>query len=230
MLPRTQLFGQYTSAVAPVATILLISQGNAAFDLTTGSSWEGGVKSTLAGGRVDATGSVFTIEQDDIVTRDPNNFNISIQGGTQATTGVEFSVSADVARGVRLNANAAFMDARFVTLIEAGGVDRAGNVPPNVPERTAGLWASYTLGQRAADARRRRAVSGPVLHQQREQHRGGRLHAARRAGDLAPRSGDITLRGRNLTDTLYADWTGASASQVQLGAPRTVDLSYHVRF
>ena len=43
-------------------------------------------------------------------------------------------------------------------------------------------------------------------------------------------SGEITLRGRNLTDTLYADWTGASANQVQLGAPRTVDLSYHVRF
>ena len=29
-LPQTQVFGQYTYAVAPVATILLISQGNAA--------------------------------------------------------------------------------------------------------------------------------------------------------------------------------------------------------
>jgi iron complex outermembrane receptor protein len=44
------------------------------------------------------------------------------------------------------------------------------------------------------------------------------------------RSGDITLRGRNLTDTLYADWTGASANQVQLGPPRAVDLSYQIRF
>jgi iron complex outermembrane receptor protein len=44
------------------------------------------------------------------------------------------------------------------------------------------------------------------------------------------RSADITLRGRNLTDAQYAEWTGASASQMQLGAPRSIDVSYHVRF
>ena len=230
VLPRTQLFGQYTSAVAPVATILLISQGNAGFNLTNGWSWEGGVKSTVAGGRVDATASVFKIQQDDIVTRDPNNFNVSIQGGSQASTGVEFSVSADAARGLRLNASAAIMDARFVTLLEAGGVDRAGKVPPNVPERTAGFWASYTLDNLPM------TLVGGLRHQGRfftnnansTEVSGFTLLDAQVIWRM--RSGDITLRGRNLTDTLYADWTGASASQVQLGAPRTVDLTYHVRF
>jgi iron complex outermembrane recepter protein len=229
-LPRTQLFGQYTSAVAPVATILLISQGNAAFDLTDGWSWEGGVKTTVAGGRVDATASVFKIQQDDIVTRDPNNFNISIQGGAQASTGVEFSVSADAARGLRLNASAAIMDARFVRLLEAGGVDRAGMVPPNVPERTAGFWASYTLGNLPL------TFVGGARYQGRfftnnansTEIAGVTLLDAQAIWRL--RSGDITLRGRNLTDALYGEWTGASASQVQLGAPRTVDLTYHVRF
>jgi iron complex outermembrane receptor protein len=229
-LPRTQVFGQYTSAVAPVATILLISQGNAAFNLTNGWSWEGGVKSTFARGRVDTTASVFKIQQDDIVTRDPNNFNLSIQGGSQASTGVEISVSADAARGLRLNASTAIMDARFVTLLEAGGVDRAGKVPPNVPERTAGVWASYTLSNLPMTV-----VSG-VRYQ-------GRLFTNNaNSTEIAGftlldaqviwrmRTGDITLRGRNLTDTLYADWTGASASQIQLGAPRTVDLTYQVRF
>jgi iron complex outermembrane recepter protein len=229
-LPRTQVFGQYTSAVAPVATILLISQGNAAFNLTNGWSWEGGVKSTFAQGRVDATTSVFTIQQDDIVTRDPNNFNVSIQGGSQASTGVEFSVSADAARGLRLNANAAIMNARFVKLLEAGGVDRAGNVPPNVPERTAGFWLSYTLNNLPMTV-----VSGM-------RYQGRFFTSNANSTEVASftlldaqviwrmRSGDITLRGRNLTDTLHADWTGASANQVQLGAPRTVDLTYHVRF
>ncbi|NOT27636.1 MAG: TonB-dependent receptor [Acidobacteria bacterium] len=229
-LPRTQLFGQYTSAVAPVATILLISQGNAAFNLTNGWSWEGGVKSTLASGRLDATASVFKIQQDDIITRDPNNFNVSIQGGAQASTGVEFSVSADPLRGLRLNASAAVMDARFVTLLEAGGVNRAGNVPPNTPERTAGFWASYTLPNLPMTL-----VSG-VRYQGRfftnnansTEVAGVTLLDAQAIWRL--KSGDVTLRGRNLTDALYADWTGASANQVQLGAPRTVDLSYHVRF
>jgi iron complex outermembrane recepter protein len=230
VLPKTQLFAQYTSAVAPVATLVLISQANAAFDLTTGAAWEGGVKATLAGGRLDATASIFTIEQHDIVTRDPNNFNISIQGGTQATTGVEFSVSANVPSGLRLTANAAFMDPRFVTLIEAGGVDRAGNLPPNVPERTAGVWMGWHIGRTPF------TVGGGVRYQSRfftnnansTAVAGFTLLDAQASWRVG--SGEITLRGRNLTDTLYADWTGASASQVQLGAPRTVDLSYHVRF
>jgi hypothetical protein len=42
---------------------------------------EGGLRSTFANGRVDASASLFTITQDDIVTRDPNNFNLSVQGG-----------------------------------------------------------------------------------------------------------------------------------------------------
>jgi iron complex outermembrane receptor protein len=230
VLPQTQVFGQYTSAVAPVATILLISQGNAAFELTSGTSAEAGVKATLANGRVDATASVFTIAQDDIVTRDPNNFNISIQGGEQASTGVEFSVSTEWVRGLRLHGTAAFMDARFETLLEAGGVDRAGNVPSNIPERTASFWAGYQIPNTPV------TVSGGIRYQGRfftnnansTEVAGFTLldaHASWRV-----RTGEITLRGRNLTDTLYADWTGASASQVNLGAPRTVDLSYHVRF
>ena len=230
LLPKTQLFGQYTSAVAPVATVVLISQANAALDLTTGASWEGGVKSTVAGGHVDATASVFKIEQNDIVTRDPNNFNIAIQGGTQATTGVEFSASVHVPSGVRLIANAAFMDPRFVTLIEAGGFNRAGNLPPNVPERTAGLWMAWQVRRTPL------TLGGGVRYQSHfftnnansTDVSGFTLLDAQASWRLG--SGEVTLRGRNLTDTLYADWTGASANQVQLGAPRTVDVSYHVRF
>ena len=216
--------------MAPVATIVLISQANAGFDLTTGKSWEGGVKSTFAGGRLDATTSVFKIRQDDIVTRDPNNFNISIQGGTQATTGVEFSLSVHETRGLRITTNAAYMHPRFEKLIEAGGLDRAGNLPPNVPKSTAGFWAYYrvrntplTLGSSLRYQGRfftnnanSTAVDGFTLLE---------AQAGWRVGQ-----GEIILRGRNLTDKLYADWTGASANQVQLGPPRTVDLTYHARF
>ena len=36
----------------------------------------------------------------------------------------------------------------------------------------------------------------------------------------------LTLRVRNVTDQLYATWSGANANnQVMLGAPRTVELS-----
>jgi iron complex outermembrane receptor protein len=103
-------------------------------------------------------------------------------------------------------------------------------LPPSVPERTAGIWAAYrTAGTPVT-------VSGGLRHQGRfftnnansMEVAGFTLLDAQ--GSWRVRSGEITLRGRNLTDTLYADWTGASANQVQLGAPRTVDLTYHVRF
>lgn len=230
LLPRTQLFGQFSSAGAPVATLLLISQANAAFRLTTGRSWEGGVKSTLAGGRVDATASLFTITQDDIVTRDPENVNLSVQGGTQASTGVELSVAADVTRGLRVDASAAFLDARFESLLEAGGISRAGNVPPTVPERTARLWASYRIRDTPL------TIAGGVRHQGRlfannansTEIAGFTLLDAQATWRIG--SGEITVRGRNLTDTLYADWIGASPNQVLLGAPRTVDVTWLVRF
>lgn len=228
--PRTQLFAQYTTAAAPLGTPLLISQANLDFKLTTGDSWEGGIKSTILDRRLDVTASVFTITQDDILTRDQTNPNLSIQGGTQASTGAEFAIAGTPARGWRLDANVTVMDARFVRLIEAGGLDRSGNVPMNVSERLAGLWTAYaferipiTIGggvrYRGAfflnNANSTRASGFALLDAQ----------ASWRLG-----SGDITLRGKNLTDALYADWTGFGGNQVMLGAPRTVDVSYHVRF
>jgi iron complex outermembrane receptor protein len=228
--PLTQLFGQYTYAVAPVSTILLISQANLNFKLTSGDSWEGGVKSTLAGGRVESTASVFSITQDDILTRDPLNTNITIQGGTQKSTGIELTAVASLSSRWRVDASATFMDARFAELLEAGGVDRSGNVPPNVPERLASLWTSYDLqplpltvaggarylGRFFANNANSTEISGySVLDAQ---------------ATWRLRSGDITIRGRNLTDRIYAVWSGGSANQVQLGLPRTVDVAYHVRF
>ena len=42
--------------------------------------------------------------------------------------------------------------------------------------------------------------------------------------------GTLTLRGRNLTDEFYADWSGYSATQVYIGAPRSVELGWTGRF
>jgi iron complex outermembrane receptor protein len=44
------------------------------------------------------------------------------------------------------------------------------------------------------------------------------------------RVGELTLRGRNLTDALYADSASPSANQVVLAPPRTVDVTFTVRY
>ena len=86
---------------------------NARFDLTTGRSWESGVKGTLAGGRFEMTAAAFQIAQDNILTRDPNSPNITIQGGRQSSTGVEVSLAAVPTPALRIDLNAAFMKAQF---------------------------------------------------------------------------------------------------------------------
>lgn len=42
--------------------------------------------------------------------------------------------------------------------------------------------------------------------------------------------GDLTLRGRNLTDELYADYTDICPDQLPISAPRSVELSLFTRF
>ena len=44
--------------------------------------------------------------------------------------------------------------------------------------------------------------------------------------NMAGAEGTLTLRGRNLTDEFYGDWSGYSSSQIYIGAPRSVELAW----
>lgn len=226
---KTQLFAQVTSAVAPVSTVPIISQTNARFDLTTGRSWETGVKGTLAGGRIELTAAAFEVAQDNILTRDPNNANITIQGGQQSSRGVELTLSALPISALRVDAHASFMRAQFDELVEAGGANRAGNVPTNVPERGAGVWATYRFNDWPL------TIAGGVRGQGRYFANtantvgvdGYALVDAQASWRVGP--GDVTIRGKNLTNAFYVEWA-VTANQVLSGMPRSLEASYQFRF
>lgn len=225
---RTQLYAQYSRAVAPVGSLFLISQANARFDLTHGDAWEIGLKSSLWNERLDLTAAAYRLRQDDIVTRDPANVNLSIQGGRQSARGIELGASARLTPQLRLDASVAVLDARLDALIEAGGANRAGNTPANVPERVASLFAVYAI----ADTPLSLSLGARHVGRYYTNNANSIRVAAHTVVDAAlnwrlPR-GELSLRGRNLGDALYADWNGGAADQILLGAPRSVELTWTV--
>lgn len=230
ILPKTQVFAQYSKAIVPVGNFLLLPFANSQFDLTHGRSVEAGIKSSFWNDRVDVTLAAYHIAQDDIVTRDPNDPRLSIQGGRQSSRGVELSLSAALTRALRIDANWTLLDARFDELIEAGGISREGKTPPRIPETVANLFAFYS-------------VEGLPLTLSAGLRHAGRFYTDN-ANTIRARGyttvdaaigykfgfGELTLRGRNLTDAFYVDYTDMLPTQFQVGAPRSVEISLLTRF
>lgn len=230
LLPKIQLFAQYSRAIAPVGNLLSISLVNSRFDLTKGRSIEAGIKSSFWDDRIDLTLAAYHLVQDDIITRDPVNPTLSIQGGRQSSRGVELSLSAAVTRQLRIDANYTRLNARFDELVEAGGISREGKTPPRTPETIANLFAFYSFD----------AI--PVTLSAGLRHAGrfytDNANAIRARGYTTVDAsigykfdwGEVSLRGRNLTDAFYVDYSDVSNTQFQVGAPRSVELGVLARF
>lgn len=230
LVPGISLFGQYTTAVTPVGALLLSNMQRASFDLTTGQSMEAGVKSAFLDDRAVATVSVYQIEQDNILTRDPNNPVLTVQGGSQRSRGIEFDLLYAVTDQWKVNANAAFLKAEFTKLLE-NGVSRAGNRPFNVPEQTFNLWSTYRLASLPLTFGMGIRYVGDFFTDNANSIRvsGRAVLDASIAYDV-PVGGTLVLRGRNLTDEFYGEWSGYSATQIYVGAPRAFDVTYSVKF
>jgi iron complex outermembrane receptor protein len=227
---QVQAYAQVSEASAPVGSMLLLSLANSRFDLTSGRAYDAGLKASFLDGRLDANLAAYLIRQDDIVTRDPANPALSVQGGRQSSRGIEASLGARIGERLRVDASFAALDARFDALIEAGGANRRGNTPPNVPERIASLFASYGFERLPI------TVSVGARHAGRFYTDNANLYRVDGHttvdASLAYRfaNGELTLRGRNLGDAFYAEWAGGASDQFLLGAPRRAELEWRMRF
>jgi iron complex outermembrane receptor protein len=228
--PKMQLFGQYSEAIAPVSNFFLLSLANSRFDLTTGRSVEGGVKASFWGDRIDVTLAGYWIRQDNIVTRDPNDPTLSVQGGSRSSRGVELSTSAALTRQFRVDGNLTVLDAKFDRLIEAGGIDRSGNTPPRIPEFVANLSGFYSFEALPLTLSASLRRTGRFFTDNAEAVRVRGYTAIDAAIGWRLPFAQITVRGRNLTNAFYVDYTDMQPSQFQVGAPRSVEISLLTRF
>lgn len=229
LAPTTQLYAQYAHAIAPVGSLLLSNVLRASVDLTRGDSVEGGIKTSL-GDRLTLTAAGYWIRQTGILTRDPAAPSVQVQGGAQSSRGVELSVTGAVTRHVTIDANGAVLKARYDDLTGAGGIDLSGNRPVNVPQRTANLTVFYNFDPLPVTLSAAVHHVGDLYTSTANTVRVAGYTTLDAALGYRLKGATVTLRGRNLANRFYAYWSGYSATQVYVGAPRSVDVALTTRF
>ena len=232
-VPGVTLYAQYTTAVSPVSSILLASIANSRFRLTTGRAYEAGFKAIGWNGRASVTGAAYRIEQEDILTRDPTNAALTVQGGRLSSQGAEVSAMVTPTKALRLSGGVSYTDAQFdelSELVDGVRLDRRGNRPINIPSTTVNASAFYTIGGAVTLGGFVRHASGFFTDTANTIRVTG--HTVVDASVSVPVSPALTLtaRGRNLTDAFYGEYSGYPATNVYIGAPRSVEIALAARF
>lgn len=224
----TSLYGQLSSGSDPVTSLLSLNLANSGYKLTRSRQAETGLKQSLAGGKAQWTAALYRIRKDDIITRDPSNPALSVQGGAQSSQGAELSVSVALAPAWRLEANGVYTDAAFDRLIDSGNASRAGKRPAGAPKSSANLWLGYRAGGWRAGTGAR-YVGQRFIDNGNTQSLAAYTTLDATLGWQLSRHVLVQLNLRNLTDKLYAS-TSYGASQYLLGERRHAELTVQWRY
>ena len=226
--PATSLYAQASTGHDPVTSIITMNLNNSNFTLTKGKQVETGIKQSLGNGLGEWTAALFRIDKDDIITRDPVNPALSVQGGSQHSQGIELSAALTPWKNWRFEGNFTVLRARYDELLEAGGVDRSGKRPTGVPEQVANLWAHHRLGPVLA------SLGGRYVGKRYADNANSVVLPAYSVVDAAlawtyDQRTTLRLLGRNLTDKVYAT-TSYGSQQFVLGQGRSFELVAELKF
>lgn len=128
-----------------------------AFKPTTGQQYEVGLKYQPTGFRGLFTAALFDLTKQNVTTTDPNNFGFSVQTGEVRSRGLELEATAEVTRGLKLQAAYTYLDAE-VTQSNSGN---EGDEPSQTPRHLASMWVDYALPTAALQGV---SVGGGVRH------------------------------------------------------------------
>jgi len=234
LTPNANVYVQYSTAADPPAGILSTATFSQVqnFDLTTGQQWELGSKFSFDEGRGAGTVAYYEITRKNIAVSDPANPGTTIPVGEQSSRGVELSGAYRIAAGWQVAGNVSFVDAQyddFTETVSGVAVSRAGNRPTNIPKRVGNLWLTYVpaanweLGMDLRHVSSRYADTANTLTGDAYNLLGAFVSYK------LNRTTRITLRGKNLSDEIYAE-NLSGTNMVYLGAPRTFDISVQAGF
>jgi iron complex outermembrane recepter protein len=228
-------YGQYSTAVDPLGSLITTSAANQDFDLSTGEQIEVGVKQSLWDQRLEWTLAAYRIVKKDLLSQDPTSANPEDvqQVGEQSSRGLEASVALNINDRWRIDANAALLNAKFDEFGEEDDdgniVSRNGRRPPSVPEQAANLWVSWAVNEQWLARAGLRHV-GKRFTDNANQLELPSYTVIDAGVDWAPLPQlSLTASLRNLTDEVYAV-AAYTTSEWILGQPRTAELTARYRF
>ncbi|PRG44740.1 TonB-dependent receptor [Burkholderia gladioli] len=233
LTPDISLYGQYTTGTDGVGSLITLSKSSSAFNLSTGDQWEAGFKQAFAGGRGAWTLAFYQIVKRNLLSVDPQNPGQTIQVGKQSSRGVEWTGAFKLGHGISIDANAAFLRARyddFNESVDGVSVSRAGKVPINIPQQTANLWLDWAfapgwragaglryVGRSYGDTANTVPLASYTL-----------LDAS--ASWRATKDLTLSLYLHNLTNRVYVETSQNSGSEWLLGAPRSGGVTATLKF
>ncbi len=121
------------------------------FAPVTGGQIEGGVKSVLLGGRLQANAAVYRIVRRNMLQVDPSLAPVNGQDqfrpiGQVTSKGVEIDLATDITPDWVLMANYAYNDTRITGTVAGQSLTNAvGNRFANAPQHQLGFWTRYQI-------------------------------------------------------------------------------------
>ena len=220
----TSLYFQYSTAVDSVQSILSASEPT--LDLAEGRQIEIGLKQSLLDDRLQYTLAIYDILKEDLLSNDPGG--VQRQIGSQASRGVEWDVFWRPLDDVSLDVNLALIKPEYKTFV-SGANDFSGNIPRNVPERTANVWLSWLAGERFSLGLGARYVGARFSNHANSAQLPSYVVWDASAQWRINATVDVTLRGKNLSDSREYVLSPYYNQRI-LGAGRSFDLSVALSF
>lgn len=230
-------YSMFATAYNPAAVeVFSLDPATAPVSLTSSRIYETGAKQKFWDDRAEWTIAAYDIRQRNVYV--PVSTTVDDLAGEEASKGIEVAGAVSPVEGLKLWANAAWTHARFV---DFGAW--TGNTPPDVAPIIVNTGASYRFSH----------WRWPVEFGASVRHVGNRyLFQDDATTMLAYTTADVyafvdvagrywgrpdienlrvTFRVRNLTNTVYAQWSDTTyPDQVLLGAPRTFEVAASMKW
>ena len=223
---------QYSDAKDPINANIFLVSGGEDLDLTDAEQLEIGLKAILPDANIEATVAYFDIQRDDVLEQ--IGVDRAAMVGGRESNGIEFTATWAASEQLNIGVNAAQTNAEFSR--STNFQNFAGNTPPNVPERTTNIWASYDLNSMPLQI-------GGALRSVSDRFGDNANNITLKSYSLIDafaswKRNNVTISARvnNALDEEYLPWSDVFylgqndpgfiyANQLMLGSPRTYEVS-----